>query len=376
MILFFIINDKPSAICSKVILTIYLWKKFTLISDHEPTGWIYSVKDPSQRLIRWRLKLRDHEYEFKYKPGTLNANANVLSRNLVIENSDKEVKEEKQLARLLPMITRQVNKIEGNSSKLALKTSETESKRIPTIQTRKGFTSRIEPSKPSTSKTQKPTLSRSKSNASTSAKLDRSTISKRLIRRRVETQRAQSRPDYTEDSSLEETEKDQEPTPILRKRVLPSANLPPAVYPPLTISKSAPVNAPEGSTELFPEDQEESTPITGKQETGPMKSETEFTDRANSAIKIVQDLLKETQEKGKVRNSKNKENLDPGISSSDEEVPTSNLHTQTRKSDTFDSEIALTPGALEKYTPLALRKHKAISMPFPEKLDDDPGPNQ
>ena len=56
-------------------------KEFVLVSDHEPLRWIDSLKDPGQRLIRWRLKLRDYEYTFKYKPGKLNTNADALSRN-------------------------------------------------------------------------------------------------------------------------------------------------------------------------------------------------------------------------------------------------------------------------------------------------------
>ena len=50
------------------------------------------------------------------------------------------------------------------------------------------------------------------------------------------------------------------------------------------------------------------------------ESETDFTNRIGSAIKIAEELLKETQEIRKVVNSVSKENLDPGISSSDEEV--------------------------------------------------------
>ena len=60
------------------------------------------------------------------------------------------------------------------------------------------------------------------------------------------------------------------------------------------------------------------------------ESETEFTNRIESAFKIAKELLKETQEKGKVKN------------------------------------------ALGKCAPSALRKPKAISTPFPEKLDNDP----
>ena len=84
------------------------------------------------------------------------------------------------------------------------------------------------------------------------------------------------------------------------------------------------------------------------------KSETEFTNMIESAINIAEELLKETQEKGKVINSESRENLDPGISSSDEGVSARNLQAHTRKSVIFDPEIASTPDALGKYTPSAL----------------------
>ena len=64
----------------------YLYgRKFTLVSDHEPLRWINSINDPGQRLVRWRLKLRDYEYEFVHKSGKLNTNADALSRNPVNE---------------------------------------------------------------------------------------------------------------------------------------------------------------------------------------------------------------------------------------------------------------------------------------------------
>ena len=139
------------------------------------------VKDPGQILFCFRLKLRDYEYEFKYKPGKINTNADALSRNPIIENSADEVREEKQPARLLPMLARQANKRKGNTSQPTSKTSESESRSKPVIQTKKGFTSRIATCKPSTLKSQKSSLSRSKSSASTSAELDKITIRKRLI---------------------------------------------------------------------------------------------------------------------------------------------------------------------------------------------------
>ncbi|XP_011860867.1 PREDICTED: uncharacterized protein LOC105558005 [Vollenhovia emeryi] len=60
----------------------YLYgKPFTIVTDHKPLVWLHSVKDPSSRLWKWRTKLLEYEYEIKYKKGTLNNNADALSRN-------------------------------------------------------------------------------------------------------------------------------------------------------------------------------------------------------------------------------------------------------------------------------------------------------
>ena len=55
-------------------------RKFTIYSDHKPLEWLMSVKDPGSRLVRWRLKLAEYDYEIKYKAGKLNTNADALSR--------------------------------------------------------------------------------------------------------------------------------------------------------------------------------------------------------------------------------------------------------------------------------------------------------
>ncbi len=39
-----------------------------------------SVKDPGSRLLRWRIKLEEYEYEVVYRKGALNTNADALSR--------------------------------------------------------------------------------------------------------------------------------------------------------------------------------------------------------------------------------------------------------------------------------------------------------
>jgi hypothetical protein len=42
--------------------------KFTIVTDHKPLKWVFNVKDPSSRLLRWRLKLEEFDYEVVYKP--------------------------------------------------------------------------------------------------------------------------------------------------------------------------------------------------------------------------------------------------------------------------------------------------------------------
>lgn len=53
---------------------------FKIVSDHKPLTWLFSIKDPGSRLIRWRLKLEEYSYEVIYKAGKKNTNADCLSR--------------------------------------------------------------------------------------------------------------------------------------------------------------------------------------------------------------------------------------------------------------------------------------------------------
>jgi len=55
------------------------------VTDHKPLTWLFQV-DPGARLIRWRLKLEEFDYDIKYKPGTLNVNADALSRIATINS--------------------------------------------------------------------------------------------------------------------------------------------------------------------------------------------------------------------------------------------------------------------------------------------------
>ena len=80
----------------------YLYgRKFTIVTDHKPLTWVFNVKDPSLRLLRWRIKLEEYNYDIVYKPGVKNTNADALSRinmpevNTVIEVSSGPTEEEK-----------------------------------------------------------------------------------------------------------------------------------------------------------------------------------------------------------------------------------------------------------------------------------------
>lgn len=59
----------------------YLYgRKFTIITDHKPLTWLMNLKDPSSRLMRWRIRLEEYDYKIIYKPGKSNLNADALSR--------------------------------------------------------------------------------------------------------------------------------------------------------------------------------------------------------------------------------------------------------------------------------------------------------
>ena len=69
----------------------YLYgRKFTVVTDHRPLVWIFNVKDPSSRLLRWRLQLEEFEYNIVYKRGSSNTNADALSRIHVAETTPTE----------------------------------------------------------------------------------------------------------------------------------------------------------------------------------------------------------------------------------------------------------------------------------------------
>lgn len=55
-------------------------RKFLIVTDHKPLQWLFSLKEPNSKLVRWRLKLEEYEYDIVYKKGSLNKNSDALSR--------------------------------------------------------------------------------------------------------------------------------------------------------------------------------------------------------------------------------------------------------------------------------------------------------
>lgn len=78
----------------------YLYgRRFTIVTDHQPLTWVMSVKDPGSRLLRWRIHLSEYDYNIVYKKGSLNTNADALSRigSIIQESSARvEIDEERK----------------------------------------------------------------------------------------------------------------------------------------------------------------------------------------------------------------------------------------------------------------------------------------
>jgi hypothetical protein len=64
----------------KHLTTYLLGRKFQIVTDHKGLAWIFDVKDPSSRLMRWTLLLEEYDYEIQYRAGPRNCNAESLSR--------------------------------------------------------------------------------------------------------------------------------------------------------------------------------------------------------------------------------------------------------------------------------------------------------
>ena len=73
-------------------------RKFVIETDHKSLTWLWSLKTPNSRLIRWRIKLEEYDYEVKYEKGCENYVADALCR---VEINNEEAGED-DLFSMLP----------------------------------------------------------------------------------------------------------------------------------------------------------------------------------------------------------------------------------------------------------------------------------
>lgn len=64
--------------------TYLLGNAFVIQTDHRALEWLDRFKENNGRLTRWSLALQPFQYSIKYRPGTSNANGDVLSRGVDI----------------------------------------------------------------------------------------------------------------------------------------------------------------------------------------------------------------------------------------------------------------------------------------------------
>ena len=89
-----------------------LGRKFNVQTDHEALKWLVNVKDPSSRLLKWRLRLEEYDYEVEYKKGCVNKAADALSRVFNVNDtneSDENLRLALELEDALPEIPIEYN---------------------------------------------------------------------------------------------------------------------------------------------------------------------------------------------------------------------------------------------------------------------------
>ena len=90
----------------------YLYgRKFLILSDHKPLVWLFNIKDPGSRLLRWRLKLNEYQYTIRHISGSKNIVADALSRILIIQPTSKDIamenKYESDLRHIAQFVTKE-----------------------------------------------------------------------------------------------------------------------------------------------------------------------------------------------------------------------------------------------------------------------------
>lgn len=57
-----------------------LGQQFVIETDHKPLSWLQKMKDNNSQLLKWTIQIQSYRFELRYWKGSLNANADGLSR--------------------------------------------------------------------------------------------------------------------------------------------------------------------------------------------------------------------------------------------------------------------------------------------------------
>ena len=69
-------------------------QKFTVRSDHDALRWLLTLTEPSGRLMRWRLRLSEFDFEIHYRLGRVHQVPDALSRQISPSTDKKPVDDE------------------------------------------------------------------------------------------------------------------------------------------------------------------------------------------------------------------------------------------------------------------------------------------
>lgn len=93
-------------------------RPFKILTDHKPLVYLFSMKDPSSRLMKFRMTLEEYNFEVQYVKGSDNAAADALSR--ITSKDLKEMHES-----VLNVMTRaQARKLNNTNSAVDMDTSD------------------------------------------------------------------------------------------------------------------------------------------------------------------------------------------------------------------------------------------------------------
>ena len=70
-----------------------LGERFVVHTDQASLRWLLGITEPSGRLVRWRLRLSEFDFEVRYKKGKLNNQADALSRLRTLGETEVDIDE-------------------------------------------------------------------------------------------------------------------------------------------------------------------------------------------------------------------------------------------------------------------------------------------